>query len=263
MMPARIAAPVFVLLSFWAASPAVAQDKEKPAFSIATKTIDASVTIEAKLRSYPGLPDVLLADGKRELAYWRRESEKGFKEMPEAFVNGRKYAFERSYRLRSAIGPYVSIVRLEYTDGLGAHPNHATNTILWDTRTRKAVSIRPLFKETATNGPTLERLAHHIRLKLAEQKKSRDIEIEDADTDPMLSQVKADLLHIGAAALVPSSEPNKSAGLIFYFSPYEVGSYAEGDYSAFVPWTDFKSDLSAKGAAVFGGERPQADEKDD
>ncbi len=262
-MAARIAASVLLLLTFSAAAPIAAKEKEKAAIAIDTKTIAGSVTIDARLRSYPRLPEVLLAEAKRELAYWRRQSEEGFEDMPGAFRNGRKYAFERTYRLRSAVGPYVSIMRLDYSDGLGAHPNHATNTILWDKRARKKVSIRPLFKESERDGPTLERLAHKIRVKLAEEKKSRDIETEDPDTDPMLSHVKADLLHMGAAALVPSTEPNKSAGLIFYFSPYEVGSYAEGDYSAFLPWTDFKNDLSTQGAAMFDGERPEADEKND
>jgi hypothetical protein len=114
-----------------------------------------------------------------------------------------------------------------------------------------------------SDGPTLKRLAHEIRMKLAEEKKSRDIEIENPDTDPMLSQVHADLLQLGAAALAPSTEPNKSAGLIFSFSPYAVGSYVDGDCSAFVPWTVFKDDLSAEGAGLFGGERPEGDEKSD
>jgi len=42
-----------------------------------------------------------------------------------------------------------------------------------------------------------------------------------------------------------------------------MGSYVEGDYSAFVPWTYFKDDLSAEGASLFGGERPEGDEKND
>jgi hypothetical protein len=262
-MAVRIGVLLLALLTFSAAGSVAAQDKEKPFFAISTKTIDGSVTIYGKLRAYPGLHDMLLAESKRELAKWRREAENGFRDMREAFSNGRKYAFERSYQFRCAVGPYVSVTRLDYLDGLGAHPNHDTNTILWDTRAKKAVSIRPFLKESATGGPTLTRLAHDIRVKLAEEKKSRDIEIENPDPNPMLSQVKADLLHMGAAALVPSTDQNKSAGLIFYFLPYAVGSYVEGDYSAFVPWTDFKDDLSAEGAALFGGERPEADEKND
>ena len=262
-MAVRTGALLLALLTFSATSSVDAQETEKPAFAIDTRTIEGSVTIDTKLRSDPALHAMLLAEGKRELAKWRRESEKSLKDIPEAFGSGRKYAFERTYNLRSAVGSYLCITRLDYIDGLGAHPNHGTNTILWDTRAKKAVSIRPLFKESASDGPTLKRLAHEIRMKLAEEKKSRDIAIENPDTDPMLSQVNADLLHMGAAAVAPSTEPNKSAGLIFYFSPYAMGSYVEGDYSAFVPWTYFKDDLSAEGASLFGGERPEGDEKND
>lgn len=252
----------WVCLTSSAASAAPAQ-KEKPAAAIATKTIEASLTIDPKLKAWPGLYDSLLAEGRRELVKWRVQSEKDRKDMPEAFESRRRYSFERAYTQRSAIGRYVSVVRADYLDGLGAHPNHQTDTILWDATARKRISIRPFFKESATGGPTLEHLAHLVRVALAAEKKARDVEVGDPDTDTELSGgVQPDLLKMGAVALVPSTEKGKSAGLVFYFSPYAVGSYVEGDYTAFVPWADFKDDLSAEGAALFGGARPAGDEND-
>ena len=59
--------------------------------------------------------------------------------------------------------------------------------------------------------------------------------------------------------LAPSTEPGKSSGLTFHYSPYAVGAYAEGPYTASVPWTAFRSHLSQQGAAVFGGESPESD----
>ena len=67
----------------------------------------------------------------------------------------------------------------------------------------------------------------------------------------------------GAVALAPSTETGKSAGLLFYFSPYAVGGYVEGSYTAYVQLSGFKDDLSPEGAALFGGERPQDDGKED
>lgn len=237
--------------------------EERPAITIETKWIAAGVTIEDSLKAYPGLYDNLIAEGRRELAKRRADAAKDAKSDPAMFEGGRHYEFERGYSLRSVVGRYVSVLRTDYEDGLGAHPNHLTNTILWDTAARKQVSIRPFFKETATGGPTLKRLAHLIRVALAEEKKARDVTVGDPDTDTELSGVEPDLLKMGAVALTASTEKDKSAGLIFYFSPYQVGSYVEGEYNAFVPWTAFKDDLSAEGISLFGGVRPAEDVKKD
>lgn len=259
----RAAAVLIAVACGLAAARADDAAKDKPAAAIDTKTIEATITIDPKLKAWPGLYDGLLAEGKRALKTLRAQADKDRKDVPEAFESRRRYSFERNYTQRSSMGPFVSIVRADFLDGLGAHPNHETNTILWDAAAKKRISIRPFFKESATEGPTLTRLAHLIRVALAAEKKARDVEVGDPDADTELSNVQPDLLRMGAVALAPSTEKDKSAGLVFYFSPYAVGPYVEGDYSAFVPWTDFKADLSPQGAALFGGARPQGDEKND
>ncbi|HMJ41930.1 MAG TPA: RsiV family protein [Pseudolabrys sp.] len=240
-----------------------AADDEKPVLSIATKSIEASIQIDDTLKAYPGLYDNLLAEGRRGLAKWRLDADKDRKATPEIFRDGRRYSHDRGYTQRSVIGRYVSVLRTDYFDGIGAHPNTVLNTILWDIDAKKPVSIRPLFKETADNGPTLKRLTTAIRAALAVIKRSQDIPVADPETDESLAGVQPKLLEIGAIALAPSTETGKSAGMLFYFSPYAVGPYVEGAFTAFVPWTAFKDDLSAQGAALFGGERPQDDIKDD
>ncbi len=52
---------------------------------------------------------------------------------------------------------YVSVVRTDYMDTRGAHPNTDVNTILWDQTANKRISIRPFFTETADSGPTMTR----------------------------------------------------------------------------------------------------------
>ena len=164
---------------------------------------------------------------------------------------------------RSAIGRYVSVLRTDYLNSNGAHPNHFTDTILWDTQAKKRISIRPFFKETADNGPTMTALAKSIRAALAVAKKSRDSEAKDADIDEQLAAVKPSLTKIGGVALAPSTEAGKSSGLVFYFSPYAVGAYVEGGYTVFVHSSAFAPYLSPEGASLFGGERPKDDAKND
>lgn len=236
----------------------------KPDYALHTKLLDASATVDASLKKFPGLYENLLAKGKRQAAKWQAGAEKDKKEYPEIFRDNRRQEYERGYSERSVVADrYVSIVRGDYVDGGGAHPNHFTDTILWDAKAKKRISIRPFFKETADDGPTLNALAKAIRAALAVEKKARDIEVADPDTDHDLSAVKPKLLDIGALALAPSTAQGKSSGLLAHFSPYAVGPYVEGSYTVFVPWGSFQAYLSPEGIAIFGGERPKDDEKRD
>jgi len=254
-----------IALSFLPSVFALADDKTpKPDYTLHTKLLDASVTVDASLKRFPGLYESLLAEGKRQLAKWQAGAEKDKKEYPEIFRDNRRQEYERSYGERSVVAArFVSVVRIDYMDAGGAHPNHETNTILWDAKTKKRISIRPFFKETADGGATLRTLAKAIRAALAVEKRARDIQVADPDTDHDLSAVKPRLLDIGALALARSTADGKSSGLIAHFSPYAVGPYAEGSYTVFVPWTAFQARLSPEGAEIFGGERPKDDEKRD
>lgn len=243
--------------------PALAQADEKPVAEVKTRNIELSLTIDAKLEAYPGLYANLRADGRREVDKWRAQAAVDRKSNPDLFNDGRRYEFERSYTRRSAIGRYISIVREDYLDGLGAHPNHETNTILWDAQAKKRISIGPFFKEMVDNGPTLQALAQAVRAAVQAEKKARGILTDEDDPKMWLDSIKPQLLKLGAVALAPSTAAGKSAGLLFYFSPYAVGPYTEGGYTVFVRWSAFKADLSPEGATLFGGERPQGDEKND
>ena len=237
----------------------------KPAkadFTLQTDLIDASVTIDGSLKRFPGLYENLLSAAKRQVAKWRAEAQKDKKKYPDMFREDRRRQYDRGYSERSVVAHrFVSVVRGDYMETGGAHPNHFVDTILWDAKAKKRISIRPFFKETATNGPTLRKLAHEVRVALAVEKKKRGMPVDNPDKDQWPSSVKPNLLKIGGVAPAPSTENDKSSGLLFYFSPYAVGAYIEGSYVVFVPWNAFKADLSREGAAIFGGARPKSDGK--
>lgn len=239
------------------------QNEVKPAAEIKSKSFEGSVTIDAGLKAYPKLYAALAAAGKRALAKWSADAERERKVNPSAFGPDRHWSFDRGYSLRTAVGRYVSVLRGDDTFSGGAHPNHPINTLLWDTLTNKFINISPFFDETKENGPTLKALAETIRAAVAVEKKSRGFDVGDPDTDPELAWVKPKLTSIGGIALAPSTEKDKSSGLSIYFSPYAVGSYVEGPYTIYIPWTAFRAHLSPLGAALFGGERPKDDEKNE
>jgi hypothetical protein len=51
--------------------------------------------------------------------------------------------------------------------------------------------------------------------------------------------------------------PGKAAGLIFFYSEYEIGSYADGAYEAIVALSAFKKVLKPSYARAFGGGHPE------
>jgi hypothetical protein len=239
-----------------ALSAALAADP-KSDFSIKTKALEASVFLDAKIKADPLLAANSLAEGKKWAETNRADAEKERESDPELFRNG-PWTMERKYETRSVVdGRYVSIVRAEYEYTGGAHPNSSSDTILWDRSAGKRISIRPFFTETADNGPTLKAMRQGVIASLAAEKKKRGAEGTDASAEA----IEPKLLKIGPVSLAPSTEEGKSSGLTFHYSPYAVGSYAEGEYIAFVSWDTLKPYLTPEGARIFGGARPMDDDR--
>jgi hypothetical protein len=240
-----------------ALSPALAAEP-KPDFSIKTKWVEASVTLDAKIKADPALAANCLAEGKAWVVKNRADADKERKQEPELFRNG-PWTMERKYETRSVVdGRYVSIVRADYEYTGGAHPNSSSDTILWDRSAGKRISIRPFFTETADNGPTLKAMRQGVIASLAAEKKKRGAEGTDASA---IEAIEPKLLKVGPVSLAPSTAEGKSSGLTFHYSPYAVGSYAEGEYIAFVPWETLKPYLTPEGIKIFGGVRPKDDDR--
>lgn len=214
--------------------------------AINNKNLDAIVNLDDKIKADPALAADCLAEGRKWLDKNAAEAAASRKQDPVMF--------------RSSVvnGHYVSIVRSDYIDGGGAHPNSDVNTILWDSNAKKRISIRPFFTETADNGPTMTAIRKAVIAALNIEKKKRDSS-ETADAE-WYKGLEPKLLKIGAVTLAPSTEAGRSSGLTFHYPPYAVGPYVEGEYVAFVPWESLKPYLSPEGAKIFGGARPKGDD---
>jgi Protein of unknown function (DUF3298) len=250
-------AMLLVLLSL---QPALAAEP-RPDATVKTRAIEANVFLDDKIKADPQLAADSLAEGKKWLDKSAGGAAAELKQDPQFFKDG-GWAFERKYAIRSVVADrYVSVIRSDYMDTHGAHPNSDVNTILWDRNESKRISIRPFFNETADNGSTMTAMRKAVIAALTVEKKKRAS--ESTATDEWLKGVEPKLTKIGAVALAPSTEAGKSSGLIFYFPPYAVGPYAEGPYAAFVPWETLKPYLTAEGLRIFGGPRPKDDDKRD
>jgi len=253
----RFARGIFLITAaLWLAPPALAADP-KPDATVKTKAVEAGVFLDDKIKADPALAADCLAEGRKWLDKNAAEAAASLKQDPQFFHDG-GWAFERKYSVRSVIGDrYVSLVRDDYMDTHGAHPNTDTNTVLWDTTEKKRISIRPFFTETADNGPTMKAMLQAVVASLKIEKKKRDS--SETATAEWFKSLEPKLLKIGAVTLAPSKEAGKSSGLTFHYPPYAVGPYAEGQYVAFVPWETLKPYLTPEGLRIFGGARPKGD----
>ena len=108
----------FACLTF----PALAADP-KPDAAIKNKNLEANVYLDDKIKADPSLAADCLAEGKAWAEKNRADAEKERKQDPQMFRDG-AWTMERKYETRSVVdGRYVSIVRSDYMDTGGAHPN--------------------------------------------------------------------------------------------------------------------------------------------
>jgi len=104
----------------------------KPDAALKNKTIEANVFLDSKVKADPALAAYCLADGKKWLDKNAADAAKEMKQDPQLFRDG-NWSFERKFSVRSVVADrYISIVRDDYMDTHGAHPNTDVNTILWD-----------------------------------------------------------------------------------------------------------------------------------
>jgi hypothetical protein len=234
-------------------------EEEKPILVVKTPYVEIEVSIAKELCAYPALYATLLADGKKYVDQNRKEAHDAWLADRPSFRD-HPWTFDRSYRLRAAASPYVSVFidSGEYTGG--AHPNSVGDTLLWDNGQYRRADMQTLFRETAKDGPTAAALAKLVRDAVIAEKKKRDIPMDDPASDIWLEPIKPDFSTLGAPGLAPSTVSGHASGMTFHFSPYGVGAYVEGSYTLFVPFAALDPYLTDDAKKIFAGERPKSDE---
>lgn len=82
----------------------------KPDFTIKTRSIEASVFLDAKIKADPVLAADCLAEGKMWAEKNRADADKERKQDPQMFRNG-AWSMERKYEISSLVdGHYVSVI---------------------------------------------------------------------------------------------------------------------------------------------------------
>lgn len=231
-------------------------DDDTAIYTAKTQYVEVDIRIDNRLKAFPKLYDHLVTEGKKYGVESKEETAAQWRDDKSIF-RGLAYNFNQVYRLRTAAGKYVSVIidQSEFTGG--AHPNHGSTTLLWDREKNTEADFEKLFKDTADNSADMQTLSKLVLDALAAEKKARDVPF-DRD-DMWFKDWKPEYSQFGDPSLAPSTEPGKSSGVTFHFSPYAVGAYAEGDYVAFIPASALMPLLTPEAQKLFGGARPDSD----
>lgn len=140
-----------------------------------------------------------------------------FKDSPERFQE-MYYSYERSLSVRRADELLVSVLITEYSFYGGVHPNTVFYGQSWDKMTGTPLVLSDVLKDTSSLPATLSAL-------ISEKYPETHLFVENLEeylTDCLNEKERED------GSKYSLSWTYDYSGLVFYFSPYELASYADG-----------------------------------
>lgn len=256
---ALMAAGLLAALSV-APAPASARQSFDPDRAPTIVAADEAFSFEfyasAALRAYPALATLLLKAAGEDGVRFAADAARDLREFGEEPLWRRRVLSLTDQTLYNSEN-VISVLRVRYMDGGGAHPNVDYASWLWRIGTKEAAGevlpIGALFRD----GVLSDSLVQAWLSALSAAKKAR-LGDEALSYDDSMIASAAGALHERPFTLWPSTTPGRAAAIVFHHEPYDVGAYAEGPYDVLVPLSAFEDDLSALGKQIFAGE-PQAE----
>lgn len=217
-----------------------------------TETLFARASFPSGLwKLAPELDSQLREDAQTEFEQMQASASYEYSEDPDYF---RAYGIIIDWTLLAHSGDLVSLAGLHSYDAGGAHPNYQLSGLIYNNASQVPVHVLDLFQEEDQAQALLLKAARGDIL-VQKTERYRDNEVP---TDGLAEEVE-DLIAdsgaaLSAAALAPSEKVGQFGGLYVYFSPYELGAYAEGAYTATVSQAVFRDLLKPEFADLFSGE---------
>ncbi|AQR62959.1 hypothetical protein BZG35_15820 [Brevundimonas sp. LM2] len=217
------------------------------AYESKTPYAEVSLKLPAAIKTQPDLHAALYA---RSVADLRAFTEGAQADRSEAGGDAGLGPYAKSIDIvpGAETGKLFSLVRTDYENTGGAHPNSAYRSVLWDKALKREITAADLFAK----GANLSSLDAALCAAVNVEKRKRD---PGAQTVALTGG--GDWTCPRAATtpfvLAQGATPGKAGGLVFLIGPYLVGLYAEGAYEVTVPQSAFRSLLAPAYADEFGG----------
>jgi hypothetical protein len=227
-----------------------------------TPYADLSLTLPKQVQHVPVLNNRLHRGEIKALEAFAAQAadpKDGLRSEPPEFRQHGRWTMEVTYSAGVETPRLISLIRRDFQDAHGAHPNHSIGGVVFDKATNTNLHALDLLKAGADVRPLDKALCEAAR---AAKRKRNDHWVEKEDSNfncPTWKGVvdkNGKLLEGTGPAqitLAASDKPGRAAGLIFLYSPYDLGAYAEGEYEILIPASVFQNALKREYAAEFAG----------
>ncbi len=248
----RLAALAFGILA-WGAP---AHSADKPDIAEETATFE----IEASLPKLPAsdhlLSDKLKADLMLRLEAFRREAAAEKRLAAEEKYEFRPYSLTVNWQKEADTPRLLSLIKYDWIYQGGAHGNTTHESLLFDRMSARVITFVHLFGGKEKEARDV--MKAYVIGDLLRQKAKNAGQSAEGYQDEQVTQGVSGRFRVFTADR--STKAGKAAGLRIWYGPYEVGSYAEGTYEAFVPHYVFAAYLTEHYKPAFGGQSARAPE---
>ncbi len=237
-------------------NPQVADGKTRLTFEAASNAYGISGAIDPKIATFdPAIADQLARSIAQESSNFAAMGKQAMAEADAAKAKGEEFWFPAPYSLDSrysaagTAGNMMSIYATQNMYSGGAHGNYVLTGLTFQKGADTPESIENFVSD-------MEALKALVVDGIVTEKMARGYEegqraIAQGETNDALS---GDFSWADNFVLNASSQPGKFGGLTVLFSPYAIGSYAEGSYEIVIPAAKLKPILKADRAGLFAGE---------
>lgn len=241
------------------AAPPVAPEGFQTAYSLESETYAVQLDIDPAILAFdPALAYRLWSYGKNSLDELAASADEASKMAAEdAAASGEKswfmgYTLEIAHKATGIFDDVISVSDTVSTYTGGAHPNYFLGGGVYRKGETDALPLSTFIADPAAFGGLAIKA-------LAVEKQARGYADEPATIESSLEELLAPTtdapdVYKGRFIFAPSSEAGKIGGITLVFSPYDIGSYAEGAYEVTLPASDLAPLLTPDWAARFGGE---------
>ena len=199
---------------------------------------EGEITIDGGIVSVPRLHELIEPRMRGSLAEAQVASQADARARGVATADG--YFFTASWTSCPAGDRYLDVRGQvsQYTGG--AHPMTTLEAFVWDRLGQRRLALADLLKNPVPGSPAVLALAGAARAALIAVKRSRapdydpvkDTFIGTTGDGPFVPDLARFARNV---ELLPRDADGTGGGLLFVYSPYEVGPYAEGSYVVLVP----------------------------
>lgn len=216
-------------------------------------TYKVTFTLPERVKAFRELHAALLASLKTTNAEFIATAEKDHKDFKAEGPSDypmMAYELDTTYALEHETSRLLSLSVASYVNTGGAHPNHGTSGYLWDKTTKAPVELKAIFKPGADFSALEKRLCQEVEA-LRSQRLGEPVKQDETFACPKIAESNFILT---PATGGQTAGGQTAGGLTFLFSPYEVGSYAEGYYEVTLSADQLKPVLAPAFATEFGGQ---------